>query len=91
MAAGACSPLSGVLNLTLGLKQEPPLMRTMFVVRESIGARLTAGSDSALCSHSGWTRARLNQGKLRLGQGTEGAGLAVAGCGNGGTGAGHGY
>ena len=41
------------------------------VVRESIGAAgLTVGSGSALCSHSDWTRARLNQGKPRLGQGT---------------------
>ena len=88
MAAGACSSLSGVLNLTLGLKREPPLVRTMSAVRESIGAGLTAGSGSALCSHLVWTRARLNQGRPRLGQGMAGAGLAVAGCGNGGTGAG---
>ena len=40
-------------------------------------------------AHSGWTRARLDQGKPRLDQGTTGAGLAVACCGNCGTRAGH--
>ena len=58
------------------------------VYRGKVG--LTARSGSALRSHSGWTRARLDQDNPRLGQGTDGAGLAVAGCGNGGTGAGHG-
>ena len=52
-------------------------------------AGLMFGSGSALCSHSDWTRSRMNQGKPRLGQGTAGASLAVAGCGNGGTGEGH--
>ena len=88
MAVGACSSHSRVLNLTLGLKREPPLVHTMSVVRESIGAGLMAGSGSALCSHSVWTRALLNKSRPRLGKGTAGAGLAVAGCGNGGTGAG---
>ena len=45
----------------------------------------------------GWERQctaltlRLDKGKPRLGQGTDGAGLAVAGCGKGGTRAGHGW
>ena len=43
-----------------------------------------------MCSHSIWTKARLNQGWPRLGQVTAGASLAVAGNGNRGTGAGHG-
>ena len=30
---------------------------------------LTAGGSSGVCSLSDWTRARLNQGKARLGQG----------------------
>ena len=38
-------------------------------------------------AHSGWTRALLDQGKPRLGQGTAGAGLAVGGS----TGVGRGY
>ena len=49
-------------------------------------AGLTAESGTALRSHSGWTRAQLNQGKPWLGQGTAGSSLAVAGCGNGGNG-----
>ena len=47
------------------------------------------GGSSVVRAHLGWTRARLDQGKPRLGQGTVGAGLAMVYCGNGGTKVGH--
>ena len=50
---GACSSRSGVLNLTQGLRRDPPLVRTIADVRKEHRGR--AGQ----CTLSNWTRARL--------------------------------
>ena len=44
--AGACSSRFGVLNLTLGLRRDPPLVRTISVVRKRYRGRagLTVGA-----------------------------------------------
>ena len=49
----ACSSCSGVLNLTRGLRRDPPLVRTIADVRKWHRGR--AGQ----CTLSNWTKARL--------------------------------
>ena len=55
--------------MTLGLKREPPLVRTMSEVREGRQQGSWLGV-AVHCAHSGWTRTRLDECKPRLGQGS---------------------